>query len=81
MSGGCSAVAFCCLPPPLCPQHSACPPTYLLACPPACRGYGIRYRYGMFKQAVKDLLQVELPDYWLDNGNPWEIRRPETQFK
>jgi hypothetical protein len=26
-------------------------------------------------------VQVELPDYWLDNGNPWEIRRPETQFK
>jgi hypothetical protein len=25
--------------------------------------------------------QVELPDYWLDSGNPWEIRRPETQFK
>lgn len=133
--------------------------------PPLCRGYGIRYRYGMFKQAVKDgvqvggawsgrsnawallvmksqrtagapdehreaallqhfiichsragccgakrtcaapacsgtahslwhpsssltvvfvtppLLQVELPDYWLDNGNPWEIRRPATQFK
>ncbi|KAI3432399.1 hypothetical protein D9Q98_003955 [Chlorella vulgaris] len=44
-------------------------------------GYGIRYRYGMFKQGVKDGLQVELPDYWLDNGNPWEIRRPETQFK
>ncbi|PSC73274.1 glycosyltransferase family 35 [Micractinium conductrix] len=44
-------------------------------------GYGIRYRYGMFKQAVKDGLQVELPDYWLDAGNPWEIRRPETQFK
>ncbi|KAL4459172.1 hypothetical protein ABPG75_014037 [Micractinium tetrahymenae] len=44
-------------------------------------GYGIRYRYGMFRQAVKDGLQVELPDYWLDNGNPWEIRRPATQFK
>ncbi|KAL4434792.1 hypothetical protein ABPG77_005319 [Micractinium sp. CCAP 211/92] len=44
-------------------------------------GYGIRYRYGMFKQAVKDGVQVELPDYWLDNGNPWEIRRPATQFK
>lgn len=43
-------------------------------------GYGIRYRYGMFKQAVKDGVQVELPDYWLDNGNPWEIRRPDTQF-
>ncbi|PRW61019.1 Alpha-glucan phosphorylase cytosolic [Chlorella sorokiniana] len=43
-------------------------------------GYGIRYRYGMFRQAIKDGLQVELPDYWLDNGNPWEIRRPETRF-
>ena len=56
--------------------------TCLLGClPPGCRGYGIRYRYGMFKQAVKDGVQVELPDYWLDNGNPWEIRRPEIQFK
>ena len=26
-------------------------------------------------------VQVELPDYWLDNGNPWEIRRPETRFR
>eukprot|EP00887_Chlorella_sp_A99_P002343 scaffold10.g2343.t1 len=44
-------------------------------------GYGIRYRYGMFKQALKDGYQVELPDYWLDKGNPWEIRRPEVRFR
>lgn len=43
-------------------------------------GYGIRYRYGMFKQAIKDGYQVELPDYWLDKGNPWEIRRPEIRY-
>ena len=35
----------------------------------------------MFKQAIKDGVQVELPDYWLDAGTPWEIRRPETRFK
>ncbi len=72
-------------------------------------GYGIRYRYGMFKQvrhgprftvieacrfrqqdvqlfplpclqAIRDGFQDELPDYWLDEGNPWEIKRPETHF-
>ena len=40
-------------------------------------GCGIRYRYGMFKQKIEDGYQVEVPDNWLKNGNPFEIRRPE----
>ncbi len=40
-------------------------------------GCGIRYRYGMFKQKIKDGYQVEVPDNWLENGNPFELRRPE----
>lgn len=40
-------------------------------------GCGIRYRYGMFKQAIKDGYQVEKPDNWLKDGNPFEVRRSE----
>ncbi len=40
-------------------------------------GCGIRYRYGMFKQKIRDGYQVEAPDNWLVNGNPFELRRPE----
>ncbi len=40
-------------------------------------GCGIRYRYGMFKQQIKDGYQVEVPDNWLRDGNPFELRRPE----
>jgi glycogen phosphorylase len=40
-------------------------------------GCGIRYRYGMFKQEIKDGYQVEVPDNWLEDGNPFELRRPE----
>ena len=40
-------------------------------------GCGIRYRYGMFKQEIRDGFQIEVPDNWLDNGNPFELRRPE----
>lgn len=40
-------------------------------------GYGIRYEYGMFHQHIEDGRQVEDPDHWLKNGNPWEIERPE----
>ncbi len=40
-------------------------------------GGGIRYRYGMFKQQIRDGYQVEVPDNWLKDGNPFELRRPE----
>ena len=40
-------------------------------------GCGIRYRYGMFKQQIRDGFQIEVPDNWLVNGNPFELRRPE----
>ena len=43
----------------------------------AAYGCGIRYRYGMFKQKIRDGYQVEVPDNWLENGNPFELRRPE----
>ncbi len=44
-------------------------------------GYGIRYNYGIFKQEIRDGCQVELPDYWLSRGNPWEIERNDVQVK
>ncbi|MBQ4241946.1 MAG: glycogen/starch/alpha-glucan family phosphorylase, partial [Lachnospiraceae bacterium] len=40
-------------------------------------GCGIRYRYGMFKQRIKDGYQMEIPDDWLKDGNPFELRRHE----
>ena len=40
-------------------------------------GCGIRYRYGMFKQKIRDGYQVEVPDNWLENGDPFQLRRPE----
>lgn len=40
-------------------------------------GYGLRYEYGMFSQAIVNGEQVEEPDHWLRNGNVWEIERPE----
>ena len=40
-------------------------------------GCGIRYRYGMFKQEIRDGYQVEVPDNWLKDGYPFELRRPE----
>ena len=40
-------------------------------------GCGIRYRYGMFKQKIEDGYQLEVPDNWLKDGNPFELRRPE----
>ncbi len=41
-------------------------------------GYGIRYDYGMFHQKIKDGYQLELPDHWLKEGNPWEFEAPEN---
>ncbi len=43
----------------------------------AAYGCGIRYRYGMFKQEIRDGFQVEVPDVWLADGNPFELRRSE----
>jgi len=40
-------------------------------------GYGLRYEYGMFRQKIENGYQLEEPDHWLRNGNPWEIERPE----
>ncbi|MFA7240094.1 MAG: glycogen/starch/alpha-glucan phosphorylase [Sulfuricellaceae bacterium] len=40
-------------------------------------GYGIRYEYGMFRQKIDNGRQLEEPDHWLRDGNPWEIERPE----
>ena len=43
----------------------------------AAYGCGIRYRYGMFKEEIRDGFQIEVPDNWLQDGNPFELRRPE----
>ena len=44
-------------------------------------GYGIRYEYGMFHQKIDDGYQVECPDHWLRDGNPWEIESPENTVR
>ncbi len=41
------------------------------------RGYGLRYEYGMFRQQLENGYQLEEPDHWLRDGNPWELERPE----
>jgi glycogen phosphorylase len=43
-------------------------------------GYGIRYEFGIFDQAIRDGWQIELADNWLRLGNPWEVVRPEISF-
>ena len=43
------------------------------------QGYGIRYRYGLFKQAIENGFQVELPDDWQRFGDPWSIRRENEE--
>ena len=45
------------------------------------RGYGLRYEYGMFRQKIENGYQLEDPDHWLSNGNPWEIERPEHSVR
>ncbi|HXY11814.1 MAG TPA: glycogen/starch/alpha-glucan phosphorylase, partial [Terriglobales bacterium] len=40
-------------------------------------GYGLRYEYGIFKQAIQDGWQVEKPDNWLRRADPWEVARPQ----
>lgn len=44
-------------------------------------GYGIRYVNGMFRQEISDGRQVELPETWLEHGNPWEFERRERTFE
>ena len=44
-------------------------------------GYGLRYNWGIFKQKIIDGFQCEVPDYWLNKGNPWEIERPDVHYK
>ncbi|TPI44837.1 glycogen/starch/alpha-glucan family phosphorylase [Mesorhizobium sp. B2-9-1] len=44
-------------------------------------GYGIRYANGMFRQEIHGGWQVELPETWLDHGNPWEFERRERSFE
>ncbi|WP_426360543.1 glycogen/starch/alpha-glucan phosphorylase [Pseudocolwellia sp. HL-MZ19] len=44
-------------------------------------GYGIRYEYGMFNQQIKNGEQIEHPDSWLREGNPWEIAVPDKTIK
>src|SRR6476646_11389716 len=48
-------------------------------CIPA-HGYGIRYDHGIFRQALRDGWQLELPEDWLSSGNPWEFERPEVSY-
>mmetsp|Transcript_18479 Transcript_18479/g.31626 ORF Transcript_18479/g.31626 Transcript_18479/m.31626 type:complete len:630 (+) Transcript_18479:19-1908(+) len=44
-------------------------------------GYGIRYDFGIFKQEIQEGYQVEIPDYWLVRGNPWEIERQDITYQ
>lgn len=44
-------------------------------------GYGIRYQFGMFKQKIVDGYQIEMPEYWLEAGNPWEIVRSDVKYE
>jgi starch phosphorylase len=44
-------------------------------------GYGIRYVHGLFRQEISDGWQVELPETWLDHGNPWEFERRERTIE
>ena len=44
-------------------------------------GCGIRYRYGLFRQKIENGFQVEVPDNWLKDGYPFELRRPEHTFR
>ena len=44
-------------------------------------GYGIRYNHGLFRQKIKDGWQVELPENWLEHGNPWEFGRREAAYE
>lgn len=43
-------------------------------------GYGLRYEYGIFNQDIENGAQIEKPDHWLAEGNPWEVFRTESSF-
>ncbi|MBK1717150.1 glycogen/starch/alpha-glucan phosphorylase [Thiocystis violacea] len=59
---------------------AACFMDSLSTCQIPAIGYGIRYEFGIFDQAIEDGWQVEKTDTWLRNGNPWEIPRPKICF-
>jgi len=44
-------------------------------------GYGLRYEYGIFKQSIKDGWQLEEPDNWLRDDDPWEVPRPNQKVE
>ena len=44
-------------------------------------GCTIRYEYGLFKQIIKDGKQEEIPDWWLENGNIWEVKRTDEKIQ
>lgn len=44
-------------------------------------GYGLRYRYGMFRQSIENGFQIERPDNWLSEGHVWELERPELSCR
>ena len=62
-------------------RRAACCMESLAPLGDAAYGCGIRYRYGLFKQKIKDGFQVEVPDNWLKNGYPFELRRPEYSYE
>ena len=43
-------------------------------------GYGLRYQFGMFAQRIEDGQQIEVPDDWMQGGNPWEIQRTDVVY-